>query len=132
MGTPIQGSPRSSKMYIGTLPPSVGATTVVFPVASCTTCTSAFETGKSIGVREARYPPSLTTFAIRVGAPFFHRGLAINDVEALLSYKQRDLIEFLLRVLSSYKTRIERSLRPVRHHVLRLLAHVRAAQSAYI
>ena len=52
-------------MYIGTLPPSVGATTVVFPVATCTTCTSAFDTGKSIGVREARYPPSLMTFAIR-------------------------------------------------------------------
>src|SRR5213594_356425 len=68
----------------------------------------------------------------RIRPPFFHRGLAIDDVEALLSYKQGDLIEFLLRVLSSYKTSIERSLRTIGNNVLRLFAHVRAAQSADI
>src|SRR6266853_5609254 len=52
-------------MYIGTLPPSVGAITAFPPVASCTTCTSALETGKSMAVREARYPPSSTILAMR-------------------------------------------------------------------
>jgi len=53
MGTPIHGKFKSSKMYIGTLPPSIGAITAVPPVVLCISCTSAFETGKSIDVREA-------------------------------------------------------------------------------
>ena len=60
--------PISSKIYIGTLPPNPGAITARPSVALCTSAIIAFDTGKSIAVRDARYPPSSTIFAINACA----------------------------------------------------------------
>ncbi len=57
---------------------------------------------------------------------------AVNHVVTLLADERNDLIELFLRVFSPDQSRIERSLRSIGHHILRLLAHVGAAQSTNI
>jgi len=106
MGTPIHGNPKSSNIYIGTLPPSVGAITAEFlqsrlaPLA-----TSALETGKSIAVREARYPPSSTILAMRAcSRRSSHGRLVVDHVKSCLRINAT-ICSYFLRGSSPFTSR---------------------------